>query len=133
LDEIMIARLWTGTTRAADADAYQEYVREVAPPGHANVTGNCAVPMPRQVRSQNHSSPRATATSTAIMAWPRSFRPVAHSPRRSAQRAQIRIIGADPAKITISASTVPSRQGGNPIAISGCPCCARMICVRPQA
>jgi hypothetical protein len=36
----MIARIWTGATRAADADAYQEYMQEVALPGYANVTGN---------------------------------------------------------------------------------------------
>jgi hypothetical protein len=114
LDQIMIARLWTGATRAADADACQEYVREVALPGYANVTGNRAVPMLRQVRSQNDISPRATTMSMAIMAWPRIIRPAAHSPRRSAQRAQIQIIGADPAKITISASTVPSRRSACP-------------------
>ena len=33
----MIARIWTGATRAADADVYQQ---EVALPGYANVTGN---------------------------------------------------------------------------------------------
>jgi hypothetical protein len=34
----------------------------------------------------------------------------ARSPSRSARRVQIRVIGADPAKITISASSVPSRR-----------------------
>jgi hypothetical protein len=90
LDQIMIARLWTGTTRAADADAYQEYVREVTLPGYANVTGNRAVPMLRPVRSQNDISPRATTTSMAIMAWPRIIRPP------SALSLPQRPAGADP-------------------------------------
>jgi hypothetical protein len=44
----MIARIWTGITRAADADAYQEYMQEVALTGYANVTGNRAVLMLRR-------------------------------------------------------------------------------------
>ena len=44
----MIARIWTGATRAADADAYEEYMQEVALPGYANVPGNRAVLMLRR-------------------------------------------------------------------------------------
>jgi hypothetical protein len=44
-EEVMMARIWTGATRAADADAYEEHMQEVAPPGYANVTGNRAVLM----------------------------------------------------------------------------------------
>ncbi len=36
----MIARIWTRATHAADADAYQEYMRETAQPVYANVIGN---------------------------------------------------------------------------------------------
>lgn len=35
----MIARIWTGATRDEDADAYEEYLREVAVPGYTNVPG----------------------------------------------------------------------------------------------
>ena len=34
----MIARIWTGATRTQDADAYQQYMREVALPGYADVS-----------------------------------------------------------------------------------------------
>ena len=44
----MIARIWTCATRAADAEAYEEYMQEVAPPGCANVTGNRVVLMLRR-------------------------------------------------------------------------------------
>jgi heme-degrading monooxygenase HmoA len=44
----MIVRIWTGLTRAADADAYESYMREVALPGYAGVTGNRQVLMLRR-------------------------------------------------------------------------------------
>jgi heme-degrading monooxygenase HmoA len=51
----MIARIWTGATRAGDADAYQEYMQEVALPGYANVTGNRAVLMLRRARDDDRT------------------------------------------------------------------------------
>jgi hypothetical protein len=51
----MIARIWTGATRAADADAYQEYMQEVALPGYANVTRNRAVLMLRRARDDDRT------------------------------------------------------------------------------
>ncbi|HJY67197.1 MAG TPA: antibiotic biosynthesis monooxygenase [Streptosporangiaceae bacterium] len=51
----MIARIWTGATRAADADAYQEYMQEVALPGYADVTGNRAVLMLRRARDDDRT------------------------------------------------------------------------------
>jgi heme-degrading monooxygenase HmoA len=44
----MIVRIWTGATRAADADAYESYMREVALPGYAGVPGNSEVLMLRR-------------------------------------------------------------------------------------
>jgi hypothetical protein len=35
----MIARIWTGTTRDADADACEEDMREVAMPGYTDIPG----------------------------------------------------------------------------------------------
>lgn len=46
----MIARIWTGATRTKDADAYQQYMREVALPGYADIAGNRAVLMLRRPR-----------------------------------------------------------------------------------
>jgi arginase len=54
-EEVMTARIWTGATRAADADAYQEYMQEVALPGYANVTGNRAVLMLRRARDDDRT------------------------------------------------------------------------------
>ena len=51
----MIARIWTGATRAADADAYEDYMRDVALPGYANVTGNRAVLMLRRARDDDRT------------------------------------------------------------------------------
>ncbi len=44
----MIARLWTGYTRTADADAYEAYMHRVALPGYADVAGNHGVLMLRR-------------------------------------------------------------------------------------
>jgi hypothetical protein len=44
----MIARIWTGATRDRDADAYQEYMREVAVPGYSDVPGHRALLMLRR-------------------------------------------------------------------------------------
>jgi heme-degrading monooxygenase HmoA len=51
----VIARMWTGATRAADADAYEEYMHEVALPGYANVAGNRAVLMLRRARDDDRT------------------------------------------------------------------------------
>lgn len=46
----MIARIWTGATRDEDADAYEEYMREVALPGYTNVAGHRTLLMLRRPR-----------------------------------------------------------------------------------
>jgi heme-degrading monooxygenase HmoA len=46
----MIARIWTGATRDEDADAYEEYMREVAVPGYTNVPGHRTLLMLRRPR-----------------------------------------------------------------------------------
>ena len=46
----MIARIWTGATRDEDADAYAEYMREVAVPGYTNVAGHRTLLMLRRPR-----------------------------------------------------------------------------------
>ena len=51
----MIARIWTGATRATDADAYEEYMHEVALAGYANVAGNRAVLMLRRARDDDRT------------------------------------------------------------------------------
>lgn len=51
----MIARIWTGATRAADADAYEEYMHEVALAGYANDAGNRAVLMLRRARDDDRT------------------------------------------------------------------------------
>jgi heme-degrading monooxygenase HmoA len=51
----VIARIWTGATRAADADAYEEYMHEVALAGYANVAGNRAVLMLRRARDDDRT------------------------------------------------------------------------------
>jgi heme-degrading monooxygenase HmoA len=47
----MIARIWTGATRDEDADAYEEYMREVAVPGYTSVAGYRSLLMLRRTRS----------------------------------------------------------------------------------
>jgi heme-degrading monooxygenase HmoA len=44
----MIARFWTGVTRATDAESYEAYMRALAMPGYSNVAGNRAVLMLRR-------------------------------------------------------------------------------------
>lgn len=39
----MIGRIWRGWTRTDDADAYREYMAQVALPGYTDVPGNLAV------------------------------------------------------------------------------------------
>ncbi len=51
----MIARIWTGATRAADADAYEQYMRQAALPGYATVAGNRAVLMLRRARGDDRT------------------------------------------------------------------------------
>ncbi len=46
----MIARIWTGATHDEDADAYEEYMHEVAAPGYTNVPGHRALLMLRRPR-----------------------------------------------------------------------------------
>jgi hypothetical protein len=68
-EEIVIARIWTGATRATDADAYEEYMREVALPGYATVTGNRAVLMLRRARASAHSRSLSSASHNAGVVW----------------------------------------------------------------
>jgi heme-degrading monooxygenase HmoA len=51
----VIARIWTGATRTADAAAYGQYVREVALPGHAGVAGNRGVLLLRRARADDRT------------------------------------------------------------------------------
>jgi heme-degrading monooxygenase HmoA len=51
----VIARIWTGATRTADADAYEQYVRGVALPGYADVAGNRGVLMLRRARADDRT------------------------------------------------------------------------------
>ena len=51
----MIARIWTGATRTTDADAYEQYMREVALPGYADVAGNRGVLMLRRARDDDRT------------------------------------------------------------------------------
>jgi heme-degrading monooxygenase HmoA len=51
----VIARIWTGATRTADADAYERYMREVALPGYADVAGNRGVLMLRRARGDDRT------------------------------------------------------------------------------
>jgi heme-degrading monooxygenase HmoA len=44
----MIARIWTGVTRDEEADAYEEYMREVAAPGYTSIPGHRALLMLRR-------------------------------------------------------------------------------------
>ena len=44
----MIARVWTGSVLAADADAYAEYMLETGVPGYAGTPGNRGVWMLRR-------------------------------------------------------------------------------------
>lgn len=59
----MIARIWTGATRDEDADAYEEYMREVAVPGYTNVPGHRALLMLRRYRGDG------TTEFTMITCW----------------------------------------------------------------
>jgi heme-degrading monooxygenase HmoA len=47
----MIARIWSGVTREEDADAYVEYMREVAVPGYTSVSGHRTLLMLRRPRA----------------------------------------------------------------------------------
>ncbi len=51
----MIARIWTGATRTGDADAYAQYMHQVALPGYADITGNRAVLMLRRPRDDDRT------------------------------------------------------------------------------
>jgi heme-degrading monooxygenase HmoA len=51
----MLARIWTGATRADDAYSYEQYMREVALPGYADIAGNRAVLMLRRERSDDRT------------------------------------------------------------------------------
>ena len=44
----MIARIWQGAVRAADADAYTAYMQDTGVAGYANTPGNCGVWMLRR-------------------------------------------------------------------------------------
>jgi len=46
----VIARIWTGATSDEDADAYEEYMRDVAVPGYTHVAGHRALLMLRRPR-----------------------------------------------------------------------------------
>jgi heme-degrading monooxygenase HmoA len=46
----MIARIWTGATRDEDADAYEEYMHQVAVPGYTNIPGHRTLLMLRRSR-----------------------------------------------------------------------------------
>jgi heme-degrading monooxygenase HmoA len=59
----MIARIWTGATRTGDADAYVQYMHQVALPGYADITGNRAVLMLRRPHDDNRTE------FTMITAW----------------------------------------------------------------
>jgi heme-degrading monooxygenase HmoA len=51
----MIARIWTGATRDADADAYEEYMNEVAVPGYTNIAGHRTLLMLRRPRGDGNT------------------------------------------------------------------------------
>jgi heme-degrading monooxygenase HmoA len=51
----MIARIWTGATRDEDADAYEEYMREVALPGYTNIEGHRTLLMLRRPRGDGNT------------------------------------------------------------------------------
>ena len=51
----MIARIWTGATRDEDADAYEEYMREVAVPGYTGVPGHRTLLMLRRRRGDGNT------------------------------------------------------------------------------
>jgi hypothetical protein len=51
----MIARIWTGATRDQDADAYEEYMREVAVPGYTDVPGQRTLLMLRRPRGDGNT------------------------------------------------------------------------------
>jgi heme-degrading monooxygenase HmoA len=45
----MIARIWKGTTRAADADAYYDYLQQTGLPEYRSVEGNRGVIVLRRI------------------------------------------------------------------------------------
>jgi len=51
----MIARIWTGATRASDAAAYQRHMQETALPGHRTISGNRGVLMLRHDRDDGRT------------------------------------------------------------------------------
>jgi heme-degrading monooxygenase HmoA len=51
----MIARIWTGATRTDDADAYAQYMHQVALSGYTDITGNRAVLMLRRRRDDDRT------------------------------------------------------------------------------
>jgi len=51
----MIARIWTGATRDEDADAYEQYMREVAVPGYTGVAGHRTLLMLRRPRGDGNT------------------------------------------------------------------------------
>ena len=51
----MIARIWSGVTRDEDADAYEEYMREVAVPGYTNILGHRTLLMLRRPRGDGNT------------------------------------------------------------------------------
>src|SRR5260370_40317141 len=59
----MIARIWTGATRDENADAYEEYMREVAMPGYTNVPGHRTLLMLRRPRGDGSTE------STMLTCW----------------------------------------------------------------
>jgi heme-degrading monooxygenase HmoA len=59
----VIVRIWTGVARGTDADAYEQYMREVALPGYAHVPGNREVLMLRRPLDDDR------AEFTMITAW----------------------------------------------------------------
>jgi hypothetical protein len=59
----MLVRSWTGWTRTSDADAYVEYMHEVALTGYADTVGNRGVLMLRR------DLPDGRTEFTMITAW----------------------------------------------------------------
>ena len=59
----MIARIWSGATRTADADAHRHYTGQVAQPSYADVAGNRGVLTLSRLRGDDRTE------FTAITAW----------------------------------------------------------------
>jgi hypothetical protein len=68
----MIARIWTGATRTGDADAYAQYMHQVALHGYADITGNRAVLMLRRPRDDDRTEFTMITSGTACRASPPS-------------------------------------------------------------